>query len=327
MTPEFANFHFLRPLWLWAVLPAALVIFMMWRQRSATARWRSVIAPHLLEQLVVKPKGRSWLRPELVIGVVLILTVLAVAGPSWRREPPPFTQDTAPLILALDLSEAMLVQDVQPSRLERAQQKARDILAGRQGARTGLVAYAGSAHMVLPLTDDPSVLDAYVTSLDPLVMPVPGRNTTAALDLAGEMLADDPTPGTILFLTSGVETAAVSAFDSYGQNHRDQIAVLAVGTTQGGAIPLANGGFGEISRLDTEGLEAVERQAGAYVTTVTVDDTDVRRINRRIASHLTAVQQDNAEGRWRDEGWWLVLPLVALTLMWFRQGWTVQWVG
>lgn len=327
MISSLANFHFLRPQWLWALLPAALVIFMMWRQRSAIARWRSVIAPHLLEHLVVKPKGRSWLRPELVTGVVLILAALAVAGPSWRREPPPFTQDTAPLILALDLSEAMLVQDIQPSRLERAQQKARDILAGRQGARTGLLAYAGSAHMVLPLTDDPSVLDAYVASLEPSLMPIAGRNSTTALDLAGEMLADDPTPGTILFLTSGIEAEATPAFVAYGRDHRDQIAVLGVGTAQGGPIPQGDGGFGEISTLDSEGLEAVERQAGANVTTVTVDDTDVRRINRQIASHLTAVQQDDAEGRWRDEGWWLVLPLVALTLMWFRHGWTVQWEG
>jgi Ca-activated chloride channel family protein len=327
MIPSLADFHFLRPHWLWALLPAALVIFLMWRQRSATARWRSVIAPHLLEHLVVRPKGRSWLRPELVIGVVLTLATLAVAGPSWRREPPPFTQDTAPLILALDLSEAMLVQDIQPSRLERAQQKARDILAGRRGARTGLLAYAGSAHMVLPLTDDPSVLDAYITSLDPSLMPVPGRNTAAALEQAGEMLADDPTPGTVLFLTIGIEAEAAPAFSAYGRDHRDQVAVLAVGTAQGGPIPQGDGGFGEISTLDREGLEAVERQAGAYVTTVTVDDTDVRRINRQIASHLTAVHQDDAEGRWRDEGWWLVLPLVALTLMWFRQGWTVQWEG
>ena len=309
-----AEFHFLRPSWLWLLIPVAAFVFMLWRQQSATQRWRSVIAPHLLDHLIVRPKDGSWLRPSHLLGAVLVLAVVAVAGPSWRREPPPFTQDTAPLIMALDLSATMRVEDIQPSRLERAQQKARDLLAERKGARTGLLAYAGSAHLVLPLTDDPSVLESYVTSLDPSVMPVPGKDSAAALGLAAQ-----------LFLTDGIETEAASDFGEFTSTHRDQIAVLAVGTQAGGPVPTADGGFGEISALDREGLEAVEQASAAYVTTVTVDDTDVRRINRSIASHLTAVQQDDSEGRWRDEGWWLVLPLGLLTLGWFRKGWTVQW--
>lgn len=322
-----ADFHFLRPSWLWLLIPVAVIVFMLWRQQSAIHRWRSVIAPHLLEHLVVRSKDGSWLRPSHLLGAGLVLAVVAVAGPSWRREPPPFTQDTAPLIMALELSNTMLVEDIQPSRLERAQQKATDLLAERKGARTGLLAYSGSAHLVLPLTDDPSVLEAYVTSLDPSVMPMPGKDSAAALALAEEMLADEPTPGTILYLTDGIEAEAASAFGEFSDIHRDQIAVLAVGTDGGGPIPLPGGGLGEISTLDRAGLEAVEREANAYVTTVTVDDTDVRRINRSIASHLTAVQQDDSEGRWRDEGWWLTLPLLLLTLGWFRKGWTVQWEG
>ena len=328
MTPDaglFGNFHFLRPEWLWALVPIALVLFLLWRQQSATRRWQAVIAPHLLEHLVVRPKGRSWLRPSLLLGPVLVLATLSAAGPSWRREPPPFTQDTAPLVIALDLSESMLVEDIQPSRLRRAQQKATDLLAERKGARTGLLAYAGSAHMVLPLTDDPSVLEAYITSLEPSVMPVPGDDPVAALREAEAMLADDPTPGTILFLTDGIAVEAAPACADHSRSNRDQIVVLAVGTEQGGPIPRADGSFGEISTLDRQGLEAIESQADAYVTTVTVDDTDVRRVNRQIATHLTAVQQEDEEGRWRDEGWWLVLPLALLCLAWFRKGWTIQW--
>ena len=86
------------------------------------------------------------------------------------------------MVVALDLSEAMLVQDIQPSRLERAQQKARDILAGRRGARTGLLAYAGSAHVVLPLCDDPSVFEEFLRA-ERLKMTGQRRNMVrAALD-------------------------------------------------------------------------------------------------------------------------------------------------
>lgn len=321
------QFHFLRPEWLWALAPATLIVFLLWRQQSGTARWRSVIAPHLLEHLVVRPEGRWHVRPSYLLGVVLVLATLAVAGPSWRREPPPFTQDIAPLVIALDLSRTMLVEDIQPSRLERAQQKAQDLLAERKGAKTALLAYAGTAHLVLPLTDDPQVLEAYIASLDPSVMPVPGKDSEAALQLAEKMLVDEPTPGTLLFLTDGIAIDEAPAFGRHSQANRDQVVVLAFGTEQGGPIPLADGGFGEVSTLDREGLEAVRRQSDAYVTVVTVDDTDVRRINRQIASHLTAVQQEDAEGRWRDEGWWLVFPVMGMVLMWFRKGWTVQWEG
>ena len=85
-------------------------------------------------------------------------------------------------------------------RLERAQQKVRDLLQQRRGAKTALIAYAGSAHMVLPFTDDPDAIDLYLSSLGPELMPVPGKDTAQALALAQQMLAAEETPGTILFL-------------------------------------------------------------------------------------------------------------------------------
>ena len=65
-------------------------------------------------------------------------------------------EDTAPLVIAIDLSQTMDAIDIAPSRLERVKLKVRDLLALRAGARTAIVAYAGSAHIVLPLTDDAS---------------------------------------------------------------------------------------------------------------------------------------------------------------------------
>lgn len=323
--PDLGSFHFLRPAWLLALLPAAVIVALLWRQGSAGRRWRGVIAPHLLEHLIVRPADRRRLRPPHLLAVVTALACLAAAGPSWRREPPPFTRDTAPLVVALDLSPTMEAADVRPSRLERARQKARDLLAERRGAATALIAYAGSAHLVLPLTDDPSLLEAYVTSLEPSLMPVAGKAPEAALALAQELLADEATPGTVLFLTDGIAAGAVPAFEAHAAAHRDQVLVLAVATARGGAVPAAGGGAGEVHASDRRALEALEERAGAWVTAVTVDDTDVRRIGRRIASHLADVQKEDAEGRWRDEGWWLVWPLLALTLVWFRKGWTIRW--
>ncbi len=74
-------------------------------------------------------------------------------------------------------------------RLERAKQKVADLLASRRGARTAVVAYAGSAHAVLPLTDDTDLVNMYLESLTPEVMPQSGDRPDRALELAASMLA------------------------------------------------------------------------------------------------------------------------------------------
>ena len=119
--------------------------------------------------------------------------------------------------------------DVQPTRLERAKQKVRDLLALRAGARSALVAYAGSAHTVLPLCDDPSVFETFLAALDSDVMPVRGKAPARALALAEKLLADEPAPGSILFLTDGIAEEHAPAFAEHAQRSDDEVLVLAVG--------------------------------------------------------------------------------------------------
>ncbi len=144
-----ADFHFLRP---WLLLGLVFPIAVLWlSSRSGDVRnqWKAMIAPHLLDRLVVGATGGSTIRPSWILTGILTVGILAAAGPTWEREQPPFVEDTAPLIIAVDLSPTMDAIDVTPSRLERAKLKIHDIIASRNGARTGVVAYAGSAHLVL----------------------------------------------------------------------------------------------------------------------------------------------------------------------------------
>lgn len=320
MTPDLSSLHLLRPAWLWLLVPWGLVIFALARQRSAAVRWRGVIAPQLLEHLLVRPGKGALLGPLTLLGLAGAITCLALAGPTWRQEPSPFIEDTAPLIIALELSPEMEVTDVQPSRLERAKQKVRDLAAARAGSRTALLAWAGSAHTVLPLTDDPAALEAFVADLEPALMPKDGREPATVLALAAGLLDRDGTPGTLLYVTAGIPERAIDALAEFTDQRNDQIQVLAVATEAGGPLPA--GGF---SALDRAALDALASRAGAVTTLFTVDDSDVTRIVRRTESHLEAAQQEETTGRWRDEGWWLVWPVAAIVLFWFRRGWLVQW--
>ena len=173
--PDFDAFHFLRPNWLWALVPTLALYLLVHRGLDPERQWRRLVAAELLPHLRVSGGKGQWFRPIHLITAVLVLAIVAAAGPTWQREISPFTEDAAPLVIALDLSPSMNAVDVQPTRLERAKQKVRDLLAQRPGARTALIVYAGTAHMVLPPSDDPSVYETFLSDLETNIMPVAGQ--------------------------------------------------------------------------------------------------------------------------------------------------------
>jgi Ca-activated chloride channel family protein len=261
-----------------------------------------------------------------------MMGILALIGPTWERQKTPFVQDEAPLVVALDLSQSMNAIDVQPTRLQRAQQKIRDLLALRSGARTGLIAYAGSSHMVLPLTDDAKVIETYLVSLETGLMPVAGKDPAKALRLAEEMLAKETAAGTILFVTDGIGEKYAPAFAEHKKASLHQVLVLAVGTSKGGPVRLGKEDFlkdarGQrvISALDRKGLEALESQAGTYIMGATLDSSDVDKLIRRVNTHLKSVLAVDERVPWEDFGYYLVFPVLPFSLIWFRKGWTVRW--
>jgi Ca-activated chloride channel family protein len=330
--PDLAAFHFLRPSWLLVIVPAIGLWLLIRRRLRAASDWREVIAPHLLAHLRVGGDDRWRFRPVDLIVLVLVVGSLGVAGPTWEREVSPFAEDSAPLVVAMDLSPTMNATDVQPTRLERAKQKLRDLLALREGSRTALIAYAGSAHLVLPLSDDPAVFETFLAGLAPDVMPKAGKSPLPALALAEELLKVETEAGSILFLTDGIAAGDAAGFRAHADRSSDEVLVLAVGTRDGGPVKDAEGHYATdtsgrrvIAKLDLEGFEALRAEAGVFVAGATADDSDVARLQRRVQSHLKRVQREDETARWRDAGYWLVYPVVLLGLLWFRRGWTVRW--
>lgn len=323
------DFHFLRPWWLLAILAAALLVFLITRRGDARTRWKDLIAPHLLDRLLIdRQSGQRW-QPVHFVGLVIALGALAAAGPTWQRQQPPFVADKAPLALVIDLAPTMDAIDIAPSRLERVKLKVQDILKLRSGARTAVFVYAGSAHMVLPLTDDAGLVNTYVGALETRIMPVAGKDTAKALAAAEQGLAREDVPGTILFLTDGIEPAAIDAFKRQPGNN--EIMVLGVGTEAGGPVKtgegqyLSDAGGRVLAKLDVGQLRDFGRDTGIAVATITPDDSDVRWINQRIRTHLEA-KLAQGQTRWRDAGWWLTIPLALMSAFWFRRGWSVQWL-
>ena len=156
---------------------------------------RGNIAEHLLPHLLITPQDQQRLRPVHLVCALLMLGAIAAAGPTWEQDRPDFLENRAPLIIAIDLSPSMDANDVQPSRLEAAKHKLHDLIQRRAGARNALIAYAGSAHLVLPPTDDPALLDSFIQALGTDLIGKPGKNVGAVIEQAKRLLARRKNPG------------------------------------------------------------------------------------------------------------------------------------
>jgi Ca-activated chloride channel family protein len=177
---------------------------MIRRHQDVARPWRGVIADHLLPHLLADGGTRRRIQPMHLLLPLWLLATLALSGPTWQHEPAPFADDEAVLVIVIAVTPTMLAQDIQPSRLQRAAQKVHDLLAHRPGTRTALVAYAGSAHLVMPLTRDADLITRFVADLSPAIMPMEGDAPAEALTLAAEQLRKFGLRGSILLITDSV---------------------------------------------------------------------------------------------------------------------------
>ena len=317
------SFHFIRPWWLLALIPIALVVIALVRQKDARRAWRGVVADHLLPYLLSESSAATkGLRPHLLLASVLVIVTVALAGPAWDREPAPFADDDAALVIAVEVSRTMLAQDVQPSRLARATQKIRDLLERRKGSATALIAYSGSAHLVMPLTEDGDLIAQFAAELDPAIMPVEGDAADEAIALAQKQLTDSSRAGSILLISDGVSPDVVARIRQAQTTATPKLHILGVGAGAAAVVPPESP---PAPPLDIDNLEDAADAGRGSLALISPGTQDVERLARTVETQITAAAATDGGQRWKDAGYWLV-PLVALlALVWFRPGWTVQW--
>lgn len=324
-------FHFLRPIWLIALPVIGLTWWLVRRRGASQARIGDLVAPHLRDALTINRDVRKGLRAVDGISIALVAAALAAAGPTWSKQASPWFAETAPLVIAFEVSDSMRSNDSQPTRLDRARFKVMDLVAARTGSRTALIAYAGSAHIVVPPSKDADVLKPFLESLDPAIMPAPGSRASEVLPLAKTLLGDQARAGTLLFVNDGFDADDIAAFAEYaGQADTPSLAALVVGTDAGGValmpdgspVMAAAGGRLDTS-IDTDSLRRIAAEANVSVVRAGTGDADIRQLMRTIQSNLQ--QADDPDAQWRDQGWWLLWPAALLALLWFRRGWTMQW--
>lgn len=324
-------FHFIRPAWLLAIPVIGFAWWFLRRREAGTTSIGDLVAPHLRDALTVNRSDRAHIRPVDGVAVTAVLIAIAAAGPTWSKQQSPWFAETAPLVVAIEVSDSMRANDLLPTRLDRARFKVLDLVKARTGSRTAIIAYAGSAHIVVPPSTDIEVIKPLLESLDPAIMPLGGATATTVLPLAESLLGEDASIGTVLFVNDGFDAADVPAITEFaGRQDAPAIAALVVGTEDGGVALMPDGspvmaeGGGRIyTGIDATSLRRLSREANVPVVRASTGDDDIRRLLRAIESNLR--QADDPNAQWKDEGWLFLLPAALLSLLWFRRGWTMRW--
>lgn len=306
MSDVLANFHFLRPWGLLLLMPAVVLWWMARQAADTTRRWSEVIDPALLKALVVGGTGGPRFGPHDLLLLAWLITALAVAGPTWQRSPSPFAEQAAPAMIVLKVTPSMTTPDLAPTRLDRARQKLADLLEARDGMPAGLIAYSGSAHLVLPPTADAAVVLGMADALSPAIMPREGDRLSDAVALAAKVLRDGGQGGSIVVVADTVAPGQTEALRQMASH--PPVVLFAM------APPAA---------VDADAsLSAAVSALDAREVVTTIDNADVTAIARRLADAPGVAAAGEAE-RWEVAGYWLV-PLIALIgLLWFRRGWVV----
>lgn len=324
-----AEFHFIRPAWLLALIPYLVLICLLLKNNTNKKSWNRICDAELLPYILQQrgSSGKNW--SAIALAIAILLAIIALAGPTLKRIPSPVFSNISGLVILLDLSRSMDATDIKPSRLIRARYKIADILRQRKDGQTALVVYAGTAFTVTPLTDDVATISNHLSTLTTAIMPNLGSNTQAALQQALALFKQSNLhKGDILFISDGGSIEQIKNELKANNNYR--VSVLAVGTPDGAPIQLNGGGLlknhaGEIiiPKLDVGQLQKIADAGGGSLQLLTTDNSDINNLTAFIERHIAYDEQENNTlllEQWQENGVFLLLLILPLAALSFRQG-------
>jgi Ca-activated chloride channel family protein len=319
-----------RPWWLLLLPLLGWLLWQLWHRQKRAGRWQLILPPAFHAALLSGGGGRDSKLPWVALGVAWLLAILALLGPGWERVEQASQKPADPLVVILELTPEMLATDVTPNRLEQARRKLFDLLQGRSDAQTAIVVYAGSAHTLVPLSDDLSTSRNLLEALKPSLMPQAGHRADLAVAKALALLNQGALgEGRILLIGSTLTEQERQGILQALDGKSTQFLMLGIGTAEGAPITQEDGSFLKddqgailVPHLDEPGLKAFASALDGRYRHARLDDADLRALglfdrSRTLINDGQTVRLDN----WADQGYWLLLPLLLLAACAGRRGW------
>ncbi|ESQ99553.1 membrane protein [Stutzerimonas chloritidismutans AW-1] len=322
--------HLLRPYWLLSLPLLIWLLWRLWHRQLQVGRWQRLLPEAFHAALLTRGRLRHSRLPWLVLGLAWLLAVIALLGPSWQRFEQPSMKRSDPLVVLLELTPSMLASDAPPTRLEQAKRKLLDLLERRQDVQTAVVVFAGSAHTVVPLSDDLATTRNLLDALHPTLMPEQGQRADLAVAKGLTLLEQAGLGrGRLLLIGSSLDEHERSAIVTLMEGRNERLLILGVGTEQGAPIAGKNGSFIKdaqgailIPRLDNARLQRLANELGGRYQRARLGDDDLTALG--LFDQAGTLRQNDEITRleaWLDQGHWLLLPLLLLAALAGRRGW------
>ncbi|MBH3422781.1 vWA domain-containing protein [Pseudomonas gessardii] len=322
--------HWLRPWWLLLLPVLGWLLWQLWHRQKRAGRWQMLLPPAFHAALLSGGNGRESKSPWLLLGLAWLLALLALLGPGWQRVEQISQKPADPLVVLLELTPEMLATDSPPNRLEQARRKLVDLLQARSDAQTAIVVYAGSAHTLVPLSDDLATSRNLLEALRPSIMPEAGHRADLAVEKALGLLKHGGLgQGRLLLIGSSLSKQERQGIRLLLQGQAPSLSILGIGSREGTPVTQESGEFLKdeqgailIPRLDSPTLKAFASEMGGRYRQVRLDDKDLRSLGlldgpQTLRDDGQRLQLDT----WADQGYWLLLPLLLLAACAGRRGW------
>ena len=278
---------------------------------------------------------------KLVI-ILLALTglIFGLVNPKIGTKMETVKREGIDIVFAMDVSKSMLAEDVAPSRLEKSKQIVSQIINELGNDRIGIVAYAGSAFPVLPITTDYSVAKMFLQSMNTDMVSSQGTSLDEAIKLSSTYFDDKSKTSKLLILISDGEDhsegAQAAAEEANKQGMR--IITIGIGTEKGGTIPLKKNGIVQsyqrdnndevvITKLNRASLETIAKATkGGYI-----NGNNTKEVLEYIKGTLDKIQKTEFESTQMADfqsqfQWFLGFGFVLLFLDLFLLEKKTKWV-
>ncbi|PMG51772.1 VWA domain-containing protein [Shewanella sp. 10N.286.52.B9] len=319
------SLHFIRLEWLLALIPLTIIGLFLWRQSKNNSAWQHYIAPHLASTLISE-SAHIKKQPKWLLMLCWFIAVVAISGPAVNKQSLPVFASEQGRVLVMDMSLSMYATDQKPNRLSQAKYRATDFLTNLKEGETGLIAFAGDAFTISPLTRDSSTLLNLLPTLSPDIMPVRGSDLAAALTLAQQLLGQGGhISGDIIVMTDGVNAAQYAQAAKALDGSRYRVSVMAFGSQQGAAIQLPDGQLmrdnaGEIvvDKTDFSLLDKLVTPTGGLMLPARADGAALGQLEAWLANDGNAKATELEGEAWQDLGPYIALLLIIPVLLSFR---------
>ena len=312
---RFGNLSYLFLLW---IIPV-LVVFCLYAFRNQDRLLSIFCGKELVDRLAPNfKKGRRWVKVFLVMGGIAF-GIIALTQPQWGFHWEEIKRVGVDIIVAIDVSESMLAEDVKPNRLERAKREIYDLIGMLEGDRVGLIAFAGTSFVQCPLTLDYGACKMFLDYIDTDLIPVPGTAIADAIRTSLKSFSKRERKSKALILITDGEDHEGEPIDSAKEAKKEGIKIFPIGVGQEGGAPIplkdGSGGFKKdrhgdmvITYLDETTLQKIALETGgSYVRSVT-GDMDLDKIYKDdIKKHVEQKQlKSTRKRRWEQRFQWFI---------------------